>query len=406
MRAAPVVVAIVVVLVADAANAADTEFLPSYSLTALYNDNYLLSSNSAAEKRVSGAEVDVEARVKSATQLTKASYWAGVTGNYLPGDTDQQTLNGRIGAQLDHKGQRSRVLLDVSFQHTGIVGSEFASASPGAGVSLGNPGTAGSGRVDTRRNYRDLLQVAPNYSFSLSQRVSIDLDADYNDTGFRHIVAGDQVDYRRALGGAAVSYHLSTSVVGQMRVFAAKFSPAAGFADASFQGATAQLNKDMSQSSRAYVRVGVTSSRPDAVGASPAIAGQSMRQSNWIGGLGTQRNLKRGSVYADATRSVDGNSAGLVIVRDELRVTVTRPFSVLFTPYISVVSVRDKAAARQLFQPRTYAQAVIGIDWQLDRQYVLRGELMHAWQSFKNAGGDAHSNGLRVTFSYVPVSRQ
>lgn len=388
-------------LVVAPAFSANVEWLPNYAITALYSDNYLLNAAPSPKIKVTGGELEVGAQLKSSSLVSTVEFNGSVTANYLPGDSELQTVGYVAGLDMNHRGQKSYAGFHADYGHTGVVSSELARAglnNPAGG--LGGTSTTDTGRA-SGRNYRNQLVVAPEFRVDLSERWQAGVEASYLDVDYTRVVLGDQVDFKRALGRVGLAYQFSQTGTLSLQASGGGFRPGVGNGKGNLTGVSLRITSQWAPNSQGYAQLGSVRANPD----NPLQAAKS----NWVGGIGVQRALQVGSIYADLTRTVDGNAAGVIVARDELRLTVSRPFSQRVLTYFSAVGIQDRAAMDLpilQYRPRKYAQAAVGMEWKASREHSIKAEYVHAWQSFSGNSADAHSNGFRISFAYTPLSRE
>src|SRR5690606_20766526 len=82
----------------------------------------------------------------------------------------------------------------------------------------------GSGRTFERRQ-RDLIRLQPGGTFELSQRLGLDLSANYLDVSYDTQEAGEAVDYTNGRADVGLIYQVAPQSALELGVFAERYEP-------------------------------------------------------------------------------------------------------------------------------------------------------------------------------------
>jgi hypothetical protein len=378
--------ALAALLASASASAANWEVAPRVEGGYRYNDNYHLELP-GAEIEVSGVQADAAVTFRTVDPRTTAEITPRVRATYFPDESDEDSTDYFLGGLLHDETPRRRMGVRGDFSQEDVVRSEF----PGTEIEggLGNPDDLDSGRI-IERNRRDLVRAAPYFSYDVSQRYRVDLDAHYVVVSYDETQEGFQQDFREMGVGAGAGIRLSPRSSLMLRGVVSQYETGI---DADAYGAHAEWTTDYSPTSRFYMRLGAQQTEPDG----------RESDSNFIAGIGGRWQSERNRLFLDLTRTVGPISAGTIIERHQLRFRLDHDISERVTTLLGARVSRDESIDEQSTYPtREYAAAEAGIEWRIQRQWSLTARYDYRWQEYEDEPSDASANGFLIGVIYEP----
>jgi hypothetical protein len=384
--------AVAAALCGATAQGAEWELNPKVEAGYLYDDNYRLTTP-GTEIDVQGPMVDAELELRTLTQTGEFSFTPRVRATYFPDATELDSVDYFGTLNWERRGQRAttRVAGDISVQD--IVNSEQPDADLGG--DLGEPDFGDGGRVlvDNRRTRATLR---PSMSFELSPRRELQFGVGYTDVSFDEEISAAQVGYNAVDFSAGLVTRLNerSSLIGRVR--AARYDIDTLEVTNSYGGELEWSTRTAAET-RSYLRAGAQNVELQSGDSEVA----------WIAGAGVSKIMGRNEVFADLSRSVGPSSAGLIVARDQLRLSLIRAM----TPRLSLVAgLRgihdDDVDSDSAFQARSYATGDVGLQWRWQEEFSLRFAYDYTWQEFRNDVADATSSGAMISVLYQPLQRR
>ena len=108
----------------------------------------------------------------------------------------------------------------------------------------------------------------------------------------------------------------------------------------------------------------------------------------------------------DLSRNVGPSAAGVVVNRDQLRLSWTRAITPRFSVLAGLRGTHDDDVNRDSnFAARSYATGDVGLQWRWAEEFSMKFAYDYTWQEFDAATFDATSNGATLSFVYQPLQR-
>jgi hypothetical protein len=373
-------------LACGSASSANWEFAPRIEGGYRYNDNYRLELP-GGEIEVSGAEADAAFTVRTVDPRTRIELTPRIRATYFPDEPEQDSTDYFFAALLEDETPRRRMGFLADVAREDVVRSEF----PGADIDggLGDPEEGDSGRF-IEENRRDLIRLAPHFSYDLSQRYRLDLEARYVDANYDRDVQGAQQDFSDLAASAGAGIRISPRSILLLRGVASRYETNVK-ADA--YGGEIEWGADLSPTSHFYLRLGAQQTEPD--------NGES--HSNVIAGVGGQWQSQRNRLFLDLTRTVGPVAAGTIVERHQLRFRLGHDISQRLSTVLGARVSRDEAIDDLSTHPtREYAAAEAGLEWRMLRQWALIATYSYRWQEYEDEPSDASANGFLIGLVYEP----
>jgi hypothetical protein len=376
-------------LAACTVSAANWEMAPRAQVGYRYSDNYRLSLP-GAEIEVSGGEADVEATFRTVDPRTNFEITPRINATYFPNEKTEDATNYYLDAGFSDITPRRRIDVPFSFSEEDVVRSELPDVTEGGG--LGQPNDGDSGRTVTR-NRREFFRIAPSFGYDLSQRYRLELDAHYLQANFDQQVPGAQNDFSEFGAGAAFGLLTSQRSTLYFRALGSQYETSEK-TDAI--GGEFEWNTQYSETSRAYVRLGMQETSPE--------TGPS--NTNVIAGAGGQWASQRNTLFLDLTRSVGPVSAGTVVERYQLRLRLDHDISPRFAVRAGARFSQDEETQEGTYPTRKYAIGELGFEWRWMRQWSLVGSYNYRWQEYADEPTNRDANSFLFGIVYEPKRAQ
>lgn len=373
-------------LACGSASAANWEIAPRLQLGYRYNDNYHLELP-GGEVEVSGAEADAAVTFRTVDPRTTFEVTPRIRSTYFPDESDEDSTDYFLGALFHDETPRRRTGARLDFSQEDVVRSELP--TPDIDGGLGDPDDVDSGRI-IERNRRDLIRARPYFSYDVSQRYRVDLEAHYVDASYDKTLEGFQQDFSEAGVAAGAGIRVSPRSTLLLRGTYAQFDTGI---DADAYGAHLEWSTDLSPTSRFYVRLGGQQTKPD--------GGET--DDNVIAGIGGRWQTQRNRLFLDLTRTVGPVSAGTIVERHQLRFRLNHDISERVTSVLGARFNRDESIDDASTYPkREYAAAEAGIEWRIQRSFALTATYNYLWQEYEDEPSDASANSFLIGFVYEP----
>jgi hypothetical protein len=373
------------------ATAANWEIAPRVEAGYRYSDNYHLGPP-GTEVEVEGGEADAQVTFRTLDPRTLVEITPRVNATYFPDESDDDSVDYFLDGKVIDTTPRRRLGVLGEFSRQNVARSELPGGDVDTG-ELGNPVEGDSGRF-VQRNTRNYGRIAPFFSYDVSQRQRVDFDAHYLRADFEKQIENAQHDFSEAGVGAGWGYKYSERSSITLRGLASRYETAF---DTDAYGAYVQWDTSMTETSRAYVRLGAQQTEPE--------FGQS--DTNVLAGVGGSWNSPRNQLFLDLTRTVEPISAGTVVERYQLRMQINHEVSPRVSLLLSARGSRDSDISETgTFPTRKYAAAEGGFEWRVLRDFAVTATYSYRWQEYADELSDRSANAFLVGVVYEPKRLQ
>jgi hypothetical protein len=376
------------------ANAADWRWDPRVDLAGNYDDNYGLESGNAQNISVAGAILDLSLHASYLDPTTKLDITPRVRSVYYPGQSEFDSNNLYLNSQFEHQWQRADFSLSELFWSQDVLRSYLPTTE--IGTPLGQNSTGADLASVSQRIRQDLLLLQPTATFDLSPREHLQLQVQYLDVNYSQAVENQIQNFQNFTGSLGLGYSITPQSTVIFSGIASDLKPAAG-SGATTYGAQGEWNTHLSERMQAYARLGVEHTSFDL-----AQYGQSSA-TTVSGGLGMSRKFVAYDLFADFSRSVSPDSAGAVVVRNDLRVRLEHKFSGRTSAYVGLRGIDQTALGNSVgFVGQRYGQGALGIEWRIYRQFSIISEYAYTTLKESNSTQTPGSNAVTITLRYEP----
>jgi hypothetical protein len=385
------------VLGAAASNAANWEYQPRIELGATYNDNYRLAALPADKIQVWGAELDAQLSARLNDPRWDVAFTPRLHTTYYPHHPEEQSTDGFFNFTGNYRTQKSALGGQAEYSDESVVFSELL-APTFPGVTLGQL-VAGESANISFRNRRKLVRLAPKWTYDLSPRRRLHLDAEYLDASYSHNLVLQQVGFRNVAGTVGVEFQVTPLSSLTVRGVGSRFEPKVGSGNTNRYGFEAEWGTRRSEVMRYYFRLGANRADGQAGAISTSTTGA-------VGGAGIRWAYQTTEIVVDALRGFEPSSVGAVTTRDELRFRMTRALRPRLQGFVGARGVHMSGATQQVIavQSRSYVTATAGLEWRASLNYRIAGTYDYEWVRFEGQP-TASSNAVTLSLVYQPQSR-
>jgi len=391
--------AIVAAFTSVVAVGADWEFNPRLEAGYLYDDNYRLASP-GGEISVQGPLADAQLELRARTPQNDFSFTPRVSATYFPDEQELDSVNyfGLIDWRFEGQTIESRVRGEYAQQD--IVNSEQPDAEIPGDVGLGDPDIGDSGRVLVP-NRRTRTAVRPLMNVELSQKRVLEFGANFVDVSFDRQFPAAQVDYQSGDVSAGLLTRISEVSSLLARVRTARYDIET-LGDSKSYAAELEWKQTTVTEMETFLRVGAQNVKFESG------LDEGTKETAWLFGAGVNMPIGRNQLFADLTHSVGPSSAGIVVVRDQLRLRWSRDITPRLAFLLGVRGTHDEDIQEGgTYRPRSYATGDVGFQWHWQEEFSLIATYDYSWQEFDDALVDAAtSSGVRVSVRYQPLQRR
>jgi hypothetical protein len=382
---------------ASAASAQNWIFDPRVAVEGVYNDNNRMTAERGQEIEVKGAAIDALAAFRRETQTDTFEATPHIRSSWYPDASEEESTDKYFDLKASHKTQRTLTNVYAGFADESVVTSDLLVADY-PGVNLGQTVSGDSGRVSVR-NRRQQYSFLPTFDFAWTERRHLTATAHYVDTSYDKSLF-EQVGYKDYGATVGIKWNTSQRSTFEVDLVGAQFKPDDTSPDTSTGGVVAEWRMSPSQIMTYYFRLGGTRASADAT---PTLAGHD--DSSFNGGAGVAWNYQVTRILIDALRSTSPSSQGAIVNRDELRFSLQRDFSPLFTGFVGLRGIRTQGlegTGVNEVRERKYYTGRTGFEWHLNRAYSIEGAYEYRWQKYTGDPTDASSNGVTLSVIYQP----
>jgi hypothetical protein len=390
---------------ASVVRAADWQLDPSVEVGALVNDNYTLAVNDLEVLDVTGGIVDAILQMRASSPRSQWVFEPRVRALQFPDESEIDTTDFFFNVLGEQRGERNSFGLAADISDQDVILGQLPGAVATGSLGLGQDPGPDAGRIAADNRQR-VLRARPYAEFKLSQVSSLRVEARVEDVSFDVDFANAFVSYQSL--GAAVQLGRRFTPASQfsLRLDYQEVEPDAGLGRADLLGALVQWDYQVGERATAYARAGAKQTTTERPGATPRAPLVEVEDTTPLFAAGVRWSFLKSELLVDYQRSIDANTTGFVVDRDDLRIFYNYRFSVRFRGFAAAYGVRDEAInITGVIAPRRYVTASTGIEWRFRKSMSLLGQIDASTQKFDGDPTSADSTAARVSFLYRPYRR-
>lgn len=306
--------------------------------------------------------------------------------DYLKSNEDLNNSNSYVNFSAAHTGSRGNVGLAASYQETGIVTSEFQSATPDDPDNP--PLNGGTGR------YSDATQTTwdfqPSLAFQLSPRNAVNITGDFADTtydqqGALASIASGYFDYSNSSVDLTLRHYLNPKNFFSLALNGGNFlaeDPRSTFQNSTDSfGIRAAYEHKFSETLTGNATAGVTRSSVDVSGITSGAISNETR--NFVGNIGLRKRSEETTLNFSVGRAIAPGSNGTQVVQDTLRFYVDRALSRKLSGTVGTLVIKNSALSKgfqqdsqlieRIRQDSTYFTVDARLSWSLTETLSVYG---------------------------------
>ena len=402
------------------AGAANWELLPRVEGGGSYNDNYRMSNTSAGKLQVYGPYLDAQLDAQYVSPTSKFQIVPRVRSDYYPTDHADQSTDGYLDLDFDHKTQRSDFTGIATYANETVIYSELLPATF-PGVALGQV-VGGESGIVSFHDREQLTHVAPNFTYDFTQRTHLNLQGAYDHATFSQSLI-QQVGFNNYSGQAGIAYNVTPLSTLSLNGVGSRFQPQAGGHNTTTYGVMAEWDLVHSQIAHFYARVGDNRSKADVTNTTTVTTAPARRglpptvtttttsgtvTSNGVtGGVGVDLRYEVTEVTIDFLRALAPSDQGSQVISNELRFRVLHAFRPRLSGYMGVRGIQLRGASDKpglAIAGEDYLAAEGGFDYQFTESFRVEAKYDFIYQRFQGTPS-ASSNAVGLGFIYQPLSR-
>ena len=379
------------------ASATDWQFNPKIEAGVQANDNYRLLPP-GFEDKVYGVFTNAAFEFRYLDPINDFNITPAVYANYLPGTTADDTTDPSVTLNWLRTGQTYKGGLYAQYIRQSVVDANQTTVST-IGNQLGNPVAGDSGYISVYTK-RQLEEVSPTFTIDLTQRRHLAITADYQNVTYDPVIIGFNDSYSTENASIGLVQDFTARSSATLRARIEQFNPDGDLQSVRSYGLEGQWDYHLSQISQAYVRVGAQRSFFEDVTGLPHV----VPSTGVVAGAGVNWTFQITQLFVDFTRTVEPNSTGYTVNRDQFRLTLNRSLSPTLTAVAAARYVHDAAtASTAVFATRDYGLASLGMKWRFRRAWTLNGEYDFTAQHYASVPPvHEHSNAILLSVIYEP----
>jgi len=388
-------ITLLTVLAGVEVRAAEWRIEPALRVAAEFDDNADLSIFTDEEQDISGYVADVSARFAYTSPVT--SFFATprfVSRNYGEEDFDSDDQFLRANFRRDFRSS----MFGIGFNY----GRELARTgerADAADLEVEDPDDIpvdDSGRVFIRGR-RERIEVAPRYSFSLSEKSSLGIGVRHTDTSYDEELSGILNDYTDTSSNLtyrrAWSSRNTAIVMGTYREYESDcptcFDKSTGY------GLSFGYESRLSE----------TTTLSAVVGAENTELESGIEEVNPIVNVSLSRRMKTINLFAQYRRVISGGGGGSLASRDIINLNFRRQLNDRMTAGLGVRAYSTNALKEGpvTFDERDYVQLRALFIWKLNETVSFDVEYRYTIINRERLGESANSNNVLLWLSWRPI---
>jgi len=381
-------------------HAGDWKVTPQVQVEAVYDDNYTLAETKEEEIEAVGAVLDADVTFGWENPNSHVRFTPQVRTSAFPDDSFLNSTDYFGSFDAERQGTRSKVGFALDYAHEVLVKDYLPTSGIDSG--LGNPRSGDDvTRLDANAE-RDLFRVAPTLTYDLTDRSVVDIGIEYLDANYTSGTRENYTDYTNLSGSVAYGYRWTESSRIYLRALGSQYKPDGTDIDSTdTYGLQAEWAYEVSQTARAYVRVGTE--RSEIKSNVPGVDDET--QSTFSGGAGVRWAYEVTDIFLDVDSGVDPNPVGTVVEREQVRFRVEHRFSERMAAFAGVRGVRDRPIGEREGEDVDYVAASTGLVWRLKPALAIVGAYEYTSRSTSKVEGDtdANSNAVRLSLIFDPA---
>jgi hypothetical protein len=355
-------------------HAAEWSMQPTFSWTADYDSDRNLAVNSqGSEAAVLYGDLRLQRALENTQIVLEPKFALRRYSDSIWGPGDDRSLY----TSFNWMGEHARLDLSGSLANQSTLTTELLE----------------TGIVSTNTRRR-LAEAGGEWDWTLAERHQLFLQLSYTGVGYQGppLVELELPGYRYPSGSVGGRFNLSERTTISVSAFGdALLSDRAG---ASSHEAGAQVELRYAHSERTSFDVSIGESRRSVAGVSGL---------GTVAALSVSRNLSLGTATLGYTRNLVPYGIGFLVERQQFTAAATRPLTPYLVADITVLRIQNNQSTVLLgLDRRSYDNAVLGLNWQLNESWTLRSEATTSWSQPIRSNVTVHEWRTALTMTWKP----
>jgi hypothetical protein len=339
-----------------------------------YDDNARLRSDPAEIQEVDGYLLEGSLGIAYNTQRTTFELTPRLRSRVydeIPDvDSDDQFLDFDFG----HETLKGEFLVRSNFDRESVRTAERADPD----FDIDDPDElpideTGLVLTDARR---ERFRIAPEWSYDVTERMTLGLEARYTDVSYDESIAGFLVDYTDRRLGGSLGWNFTERTRGYVGVGVRKYENDLGTNDVDGVGASVGIESELSQTTRLKAEIGYEDTERSITGESDA---------NFVANFNLVRRLETVTMLAQYRRDVAASGAGRVTARDSLNLTLRKRFTQRVSAALGVRAYQTESVGDETltFEERDYTEFRAQLAVALSRAFSVDGNSITLWLVYR-----------------------
>jgi hypothetical protein len=379
-----------------ARSAADVRTTPRLELGGLYSSNLWLQPNDLPEAdAVTGGLLDASLEMSTTTPLSRTVVTPRVhVTKFGSADSNKESTDLYLTLDTSRHGQRGNYGANIDLAREGVSSNELV--SPGSSDPLGSNSGGESGVIFGKNTLKSAAGRA-YAAWRVSTRSQLNLSGGFARSVYDRTFTNAQDDYWNVDGALGWTFQATERVRVIPSVYWAEFRPENDISGAKSAGARLEVWREQSEKSRTFIRLGAARSRID----SAISTSGRVNRTNADLGIGFERRFERGRLNLQATRALDPNGSGYLLVRHDAFIQYTHQFTQrvegVFAARAVWASAADNASG---YADRTYLTGSASLEWRVKRDWSVHLRYGNARQEFDDARTTATASSVALKAVY------
>lgn len=382
-------------LIAQTSQAQQWTLQPELRAGYEYDDNARLRSDEAQIQEIDGLIVEGSLGIGYNTQRTTFELTPRVRSRIYDEtpdvDSDDQFLDFNFGHETLKGEFRVRSRYDRESVRTAERADPDFDVDEPDDIPIDETGLLLS---DARR---ERFRIAPEWSYDVTERLVLGLEANYTDVSYDEATAGFLVDYTDRRLGGSLGWNFTERTRGYIGGGVRKYENDFDNNEVDGVGGTVGIESELSQTTRVQAEIGYEDTEQSSTGESDA---------NFVANFNLIRRLETITMLAQYRRDVAATGAGRVTARDSLNLTLRKQFTERVSGALGVRAYQTEGVGDEAltFEERDYAEFRAQLAVALSRAFSVEGDYRHARIDRSNLEGSADGNSITLWLVYRPTA--
>lgn len=368
---------------------------PEVRLGAEYDDNARLTAPPDPVQQIDGFILEGALGIAYNTQRAGLTFTPRLRSRNYDEVPDVDSNDQFYELEYDYEGLKSDFSIRSSYDIESIRTAERTQADIDEDEPTDIP-TDDTGRTFSN-DQRNRFRFSPQWSYELTERVSIGAQYTYMDVTYDEAAATFLRDYTDHRVEASIGRLFTERTRGYLEVGARTYENDLGTNDVDGIGAAVGIETEFSETTSLGFEVGYEDTEDNTTGES---------DSNVVGNFNIVRKLETLTMLANYRRNVAAGGTGRVTARDTLNLNVKKQFTERVAGGIALRAYQTDGLGNQpvTFEERDQREAAAKLEIALSRAFSLEAEYSYTRLDRTNVEGTADSNNVFLWLVYKPTA--